>query len=95
MCRAYTPESKIKAVTLGFERRYKPGPRGGRWVLGLAGGWIDVEWNGIQLHKGMVPFGLVDECRWDRGGFDSGCGPRRVLESVPIAISPGRSIGSG
>lgn len=30
MCRAYTPESKIKVVTLGFERRYRPGPKGGR-----------------------------------------------------------------
>jgi hypothetical protein len=58
MCRAYTPESKIKVFTLGFERRYKPGPKGGRCVLGLAGGWIDVEWRGIQLHKGMVSFGF-------------------------------------
>jgi hypothetical protein len=58
MCQAYTPESKIKVVTLGFERRCRPGPKGGRWVLGLVGGWIDVEWRGIQLHKGMLSIGF-------------------------------------
>jgi len=28
-----------------------------RWVLGLAPGWIDVEWRGTQLHMGMVSVG--------------------------------------
>ena len=53
-CNAYTPETKIKVVALGFERRFQPGPKGGWWVLGLAPGWIDVEWRGTQLHKGMI-----------------------------------------
>ena len=53
VCNALTPESLIKAITVGFERRFKPGPKNGRWVLGLGAGWIDVEWNGAQLHKGM------------------------------------------
>jgi len=57
-CSAYTPETKIKVFALGFERRFKPGPKGGRWVLGLAPGWIDVEWRGTQLHKGMVSVGF-------------------------------------
>jgi len=57
-CNAVTPETKIKVVTLGFERRFNPGPKDGRWVLGLATGWIDVEWRGTQLHKGMLSVGI-------------------------------------
>ena len=53
-CNALTPESEHKVLTLGVERRFKPGPRGGRWVLGLATGALDVEWNGIQLHNGVL-----------------------------------------
>lgn len=53
VCNASTPESLVKSITVGIERRSKPGSRNGRWVLGLGAGWIDVEWNGIQLHKGM------------------------------------------
>ena len=53
-CNALTPESEHKVLTLGIERRFKPGPKGGRWVLGLATGALDVEWNGIQLHNGVL-----------------------------------------
>jgi hypothetical protein len=53
-CNALTPESEHKVLTLGVERRFKPGPRGGRWILGLATGALDVEWNGIQLHNGVL-----------------------------------------
>ena len=53
-CNALTPESEHKVLTLGFERRFKRGERGGRWVLGLATGALDVEWNGIQLHNGVL-----------------------------------------
>ena len=53
-CNALTPESEHKVLTLGFERRFKPGPKGGRWVLGLATGGLDVEWNGVQLHNGIL-----------------------------------------
>ncbi len=67
-CNAYTPETKIKVVALGFERRFQPGPKGGRWVLGLAPGWIDVEWRGTQLHKGMVSLGAG---RWTPLGSGS------------------------
>jgi hypothetical protein len=50
-CNALTPESDHKVLTLGFERRFKAGPKGGRWVLGLATGALDMEWNGIQIHN--------------------------------------------
>lgn len=53
-CNALTPESEHKVLTLGIERRFKPGPKGGRWVLGLATGALDVEWNGVQLHNGIL-----------------------------------------
>ena len=53
-CNALTPEAEHKVLTVGFERRFKPGPKGGRWVLGLATGALDVEWNGIQLHNGIL-----------------------------------------
>jgi len=53
-CNALTPESEHKVLTLGFERRFKKGPKGGRWVLGLATGALDIEWNGIQLHNGVL-----------------------------------------
>ena len=53
-CRALTPEAEHKVLTLGFERRFKPGPKGGRWMLGLATGALDVEWNGVQLHNGIL-----------------------------------------
>ena len=53
-CNALTPEADLKVLTLGFERRFKPGPKGGRWVLGLATGALDMEWNGIQLHNGVL-----------------------------------------
>lgn len=53
-CNALTPESDHKVLTLGIERRFRRGPKGGRWVLGLATGALDVEWNGIQLHNGVL-----------------------------------------
>jgi hypothetical protein len=53
-CRALTPEAEHKVLTLGFERRFKRGPKGGRWILGLATGGLDVEWNGVQLHNGIL-----------------------------------------
>jgi hypothetical protein len=53
-CRALTPEADHKVLTLGIERRFKAGSKGGRWVLGLATGGLDVEWNGVQLHNGIL-----------------------------------------
>jgi hypothetical protein len=53
-CNALTPESFHKVLTFGFERRFKAGPKGGQWILGLGGGGLDVEWNGIQLHNGLI-----------------------------------------
>ena len=53
-CSAYTPESKHKLLSAGVERRFKRGPKGGQWVLGLATGLMDLEWRGIQVHHGVV-----------------------------------------
>lgn len=57
-CSALTPEAEHKVLTIGVERRFKPGPKGGRWVLGLATGGLDVEWNGVQLHNGILSLGV-------------------------------------
>lgn len=54
ICHALTPVVKIKVVTVGLERRLRPGPRGGQWVLGVATGMMDLEWNGIQVHHGIL-----------------------------------------
>lgn len=58
-CSALTPESKHKLLSAGIERRFKPGPKQGRWVLGAAIGYMDLEWRGIQVHHGLfsVSFG--------------------------------------
>jgi hypothetical protein len=56
-CNALTPEAEHKVLTIGVERRFKPGAKGGRWVLGLATGGLDVEWNGVQLHNGILSLG--------------------------------------
>jgi hypothetical protein len=53
-CNALTPESKHKVLNGGFERRFKSGPKGGRWLLGAAIGYMDLEWRGAQVHHGLV-----------------------------------------
>ena len=57
-CRALTPEAEHKVLTIGVERRFKRGPKGGTWVLGFATGGLDVEWNGVQLHNGILSLGV-------------------------------------
>ena len=52
-CSALTPEVTLKVVTIGFERRMKPGPKGGSWLVGVGSGMMDLEWNGIQVHHGI------------------------------------------
>ena len=53
-CSALTPTMTIKVVTFGVERRLKAGPKGGRWLLGVGTGMMDLEWNGIQIHHGIL-----------------------------------------
>lgn len=53
-CSALTPEVTIKVVTIGLERRFRPGSKGGQWLLGLGTGMMDLEWNGIQVHHGIL-----------------------------------------
>ncbi len=55
-CNALTPVSHHKVVTFGMERRLNPGPKGGQWVFGLGTGMMDVEWNGVQIHHGILSF---------------------------------------
>lgn len=53
-CNARTPLVRINVLTVGAERRLKPGPRGGQWILGLGTGVEDLEWNGIRIHHGIL-----------------------------------------
>lgn len=53
-CNSPTPFSHQKVLTVGVERRYHPGPKGGQWFLGLGTGAIDVEWTGVQVHHGIL-----------------------------------------
>jgi hypothetical protein len=55
-CSALTPSSHYKVLTAGVERRYRPGPKGGQWFLGLGTGIMDIEWTGIQIHHPIVSF---------------------------------------
>jgi len=55
-CNALTPVAHHKVVTFGMERRLRQGPRGGQWVFGLGTGMTDVEWNGVQIHHGILSF---------------------------------------
>ncbi len=57
-CSALTPTATIKVVTVGVERRFGAGPNGGRWQLGLGSGMMDIEWNGIQVHHGILSFNV-------------------------------------
>jgi hypothetical protein len=43
---------------VGIERRFNPGPKNGRWVLGLTTGLVDIEWNGFQVHHGLLSLGF-------------------------------------
>lgn len=61
-CNALTPESFHKVLTVGLDRRFAPGPQGGRWFLSLGTGWLDVEWNGIQMHNGLLSLGFGRRC---------------------------------
>jgi hypothetical protein len=53
-CSALTPDVTVKVVTFGMERRLKAGPKGGQWLLGLGTGMMDLDWNGVQVHHGIV-----------------------------------------
>jgi len=55
-CNALTPVSHHKVLTFGMERRLYPGQKGGQWVFGLGTGMMDVEWNGTQIHHGILSF---------------------------------------
>ena len=57
-CSALTPEADYKVLRAGIERRFKPGPKNGRWVLSLTTGMVDVEWNGFQVHHGLLSLGF-------------------------------------
>jgi hypothetical protein len=61
-CNALTPVAHHKVVTFGMERRFKPGQRGGQWVFGLGTGMMDVEWNGTQIHHGILSFNAGRRC---------------------------------
>jgi len=63
-CNALTPESFHKVLTLGFDRRFAPGPKGGQWFASLGTGWLDVEWNGIQMHNGLLSLGFGRRSPW-------------------------------
>lgn len=53
-CSALTPEVTVNVVTFGMERRLKAGPKGGQWLAGLGTGMMDLNWNGVQIHHGIV-----------------------------------------
>ena len=57
-CAALTPEAEYRVLRTGIERRFKPGPRKGRWVLGLTAGIVDIEWNGFQVHHALLSLGV-------------------------------------
>jgi hypothetical protein len=57
-CNALTPEVKYKVLRAGIERRFNSGPKNGRWVLGLTTGLVDMEWNGFQVHHGLLSLGF-------------------------------------
>ncbi len=57
-CSALTPEAEYKVLRVGIERRFNPGPKNGRWVLGLTTGLVDIEWNGFQVHHGLLSLGF-------------------------------------
>jgi hypothetical protein len=61
-CNALTPVAHHKVVTFGMERRLKPGPKGRQWVFGLGTGMMDVEWNGAQIHHGLLSFNAGRRC---------------------------------
>ncbi len=63
-CNALTPESFHKVLTFGLDRRFAAGPKEGRWYLSLGTGWLDVEWNGIQIHNGLLSLGFGRRCLW-------------------------------
>jgi hypothetical protein len=53
-CYARTPVVRVNMLTLGIERRFEPGPKGGQWLLGLGSGMEDLRWNGIRIHHGIL-----------------------------------------
>jgi len=57
-CYARTPVVRTNMLTLGIERRFKPGPNGGQWLLGLGSGMEDLRWNGIRIHHGILSLNL-------------------------------------
>ena len=57
-CSALTPEAEHHVLRAGIERRFKPGPKNGRWVLGLATGIVDIRWNGFRVHHGLLSLGF-------------------------------------
>lgn len=57
-CHALTPEADYKVMRAGIERRFKPGLKNGRWVLSLTTGLVDIEWNGFQVHHGLLSLGF-------------------------------------
>ncbi len=61
-CNALTPVAEHKVVTFGMERRLNPGPKGRQWVFGLGTGMMDVEWNGAQIHHGLLSFNVGRRC---------------------------------
>ncbi len=61
-CNALTPVASHKVVTFGMERRLRPGPKGRQWVFGLGTGMMDVEWNGVQIHHGILSFNAGRRC---------------------------------
>ena len=57
-CSALTPEAEHHVLRAGIERRFRPGPKDGRWVLGLASGIVDIRWNGFRVHHGLLSLGF-------------------------------------
>ena len=61
-CSALTPTADYTVVTFGMERRLKPNSRGGQWVFGLGTGMMDIEWNGAQIHHGLLALSVGRRC---------------------------------
>jgi hypothetical protein len=66
-CYARTPVVRVNMLTVGIERRLKPGPKGGQWMWGLGIGMEDLRWNGIRIHHGILSFNFSRRMRLGPG----------------------------
>jgi hypothetical protein len=66
-CFARTPVVELNMVTVGIERRLRPGPKGGRWVWGVGTGMEDLRWNGVRIHHGILSLNFSRRMRLGPG----------------------------